>query len=313
MVYSISSTLYHFFLSCILIFPKGMQNAMIKFIRFTKLPHSKFYQDLKYNGRIKVKMDKKSFYLYSTGGTIENEIFWKGLDNSLEPETIWAWKILSKQAKVVVDIGANTGIYSLITKAINPACKVYGFEPSKKTFLDFEKNIACNNYTIQAYNIALSNKNGESIFYDVFDEHQTSASLSVKMLKENTGFKGEINEYVVKTTTLDNFVSEAKLPSVDLIKLDVELHEPEVFEGMSQTINTHKPIVIFEVLLPEIADKLNLYFQSVPYRLFHLQKDDSGFLLKSVEKLEGRVNFDWNYLACPEGKLEFLKTNLRVV
>jgi hypothetical protein len=39
-----------------------------------------FYQDLKFCGKIKVKTGNGFFWMIADGGSIENEIFWKGLD-----------------------------------------------------------------------------------------------------------------------------------------------------------------------------------------------------------------------------------------
>ena len=300
--------IYKSTLSAFNFLPVFIRSLIIQLVRFLRLPNAKFYKDLKYIGQVKVYTGSNYFRIIAAGGTIENELFWKGLNHSLEPETIWIWKLLAIRAKTVIDIGANTGIYSLLTKAINPPCSVYSFEPSKTTFAKLVKNIEMNHFDIDAFQLAISNKNSESVFYDVFDEHQTSASLSPKMLKDNPGYTGALNEYKVKTITFDRFVEENNITTVDLIKVDVELHEPEVFEGMQLTIEKMQPIIVFEVLLPEIADRLNEFFYMKEYILFHLETDSGkAFRLKEVEKLVGLVNFDWNYLACPAEKIPFLK------
>ena len=41
---------------------------------------------------------------------------------------------------VIFDIGANTGIYSMVTKAINPSSKIHAFEPSKQTYFKLKLN-----------------------------------------------------------------------------------------------------------------------------------------------------------------------------
>ncbi|MGD0712250.1 MAG: FkbM family methyltransferase [Bacteroidales bacterium] len=248
------------------------------------------------------------FWMIADGGSIENEIFWKGLDKGLEPETIWIWKLLSKESKTIVDIGANTGIYSLLAKNLNPGCDVYCFEPSRSTFKELIKNIECNYFDIQAFEMAVSDSNSEKIFYDLFKKNQTSASLSPEKMKDNPDFDGPINEYLVKTTTLDEFIKAKEINIVDLIKIDVELHEPEVFAGLIGVLEKHKPIVIFEVLISNVAEKLNSFFRQKDYCLFHLEPDFiAGYCLRKVDKLVGLVNYDWNYLACPADKMWLLK------
>ncbi len=274
-----------------------------------KIPYVKFYKDLKYIGQMKVKTGSGFFLMYAGGSTNENEIFWKGLDKGFEPETIWIWKLLCPVSDVVIDIGANTGIYCLLAKNANPVCYVYSFEPSRNSFNKLVKNIERNNFDIKAFEIAVSDSNSEKVFYDLFDEHQTTASLSSDMLKNNPSKNNEvINEYLVKTTTLDEFIMAKEINTVDLIKIDVELHEPEVFEGAKLVMEKYKPIVIFEVLLPAVAEKLNRFFSQKDYLLFHLEpSSNSGYCLKEVHKLVGLVNFDWNYLVCPVDKISLLE------
>jgi hypothetical protein len=48
--------------------------------------------------------------------------------------------------------------------------------------------------------------------------------------------------------TLDSY----NFDKVDFIKIDVEGYEPEVLEGAKQLINRHRPIIFFEVNLPEL-------------------------------------------------------------
>ena len=236
-----SSFCYYTFLRCFKLLPVPIDNKLLLFIRFIRFPNSKFYKDLKYKGQMKVKTGDGFFFMYASGGTIENEIFWKGLNNAFEPETVWIWKLLCPVSETIIDIGANTGMYSLIAKQINPTSKVYCFEPAHKTFKELVKNIQCNHFDIKAFDIAVSNTDSEKIFYDVFDEHQLSASLSPEKLKHNPSYVGAMNEYLVKTTTLDSFIQNRKINQVDLIKIDVEMHEPEVFDGMMHIMKFHRP------------------------------------------------------------------------
>ena len=80
----------------------------------------------------------------------------------------------------IFDVGANTGIYSLVAKTLNKEAKVFAFEPSSKLSKSLNKNNQINNYDIICEKIALSNKSDHQIFYDTTYENQTSASLNLK-------------------------------------------------------------------------------------------------------------------------------------
>lgn len=94
---------------------------------------------------------------------------------------------VGKNIRCDFDIGANTGVYSLLSKSLNPKAKIYAFEPVQRTFKRLEQNIAINNFDVTTEQIALSDKSGKQIFYDTYAEHQQSSSLSPDKLKTPVG------------------------------------------------------------------------------------------------------------------------------
>ena len=99
-----------------------------------------------------------------------------------ENETGWIWLELSKCSNSILDIGANTGIYSMIAKTLNPDSEIYAFERSNHTYSTLVENSELNNFDISCEQMALFNFSGDQVFYDIPDSNQTSASLSSKKL-----------------------------------------------------------------------------------------------------------------------------------
>jgi len=267
-------------------------------IKKTNLPHNSFYKELKFEEKFKVKLSKnKSFYLMNYGGSTEIEIFWKGLFTTWENDAGWIWIQVCQFCDVILDIGANKGIYSLVAKTINPNATIYAFEPSIYTFDKLKKNVEINNYNIQCESLAISNKTEDQIFYDLPLKNQTTASISPDKMKNFEGYKGEIIEYLVKTTTLTNYIEKNNIPKIDLIKLDIELHEPEAIEGMGDYLIKNKPIVLLEVLTEEIALKLNKLIDFNSFELFHLKKGAKAIPLSEFKTDEKSLReFEWNYI-----------------
>jgi len=100
--------------------------------------------------------------------------------------------------------------------------------------------------------VAVSNINGKLIFHDYENEFQSSASLDKRMSRNNTD---DSIEYEVNTIKLDTYVKNNNISHIDLIKIDVELHEPEVIEGMYNILKDFRPFLLIEVLLPDVAEK----------------------------------------------------------
>ena len=104
------------------VFPFKKQLFSIVKIFWTP-PHS-FYKHLHFTGVFIVSIDKTHFFkINHYGFQLENEIFWRGIPKGWETFSISLWIALCKDASVIIDIGANTGIYALIAKNTQPKFK----------------------------------------------------------------------------------------------------------------------------------------------------------------------------------------------
>lgn len=273
------------------------KKKIFELIKKNDFLNNKLYKDLKFEGDFMVEIDKdKKFVLHHFGGRIENETYWKGLFNTFEYEMGWIWIMLSKKSHVILDIGANTGIYSLVAKTVNPSSEIYAFEPSRNTFSKLIQNISTNQFNIRSFDIALSNTTGTSTFYDSFDPNQTSASMSDKMHQLWENFN--VNSYEVKTIKGIDFVTQNNIKSIDILKIDVEMFEPQVIEGFGDVLFKHRPYIFIEVLSNDIAEKLNLLFKD-EFAYYHLS--DKNIMCRK-NQLE-MVPLKWNYILCPKDKL----------
>ena len=162
---------------------------------------------------------------------------------------------------IVFDIGANIGQYTINISKLVEGVKVFSFEPIPKTLRYLKNNIEINNIlNAQIFNFGFSNEEKETTFY-YYPEGSGNASLS-NLSKSNNVEK--ISCYVRK---LDNFISEKKL-KVDFIKCDVENAELFVFKGGIETIKTHKPIILTEMLR-----KWSTNFNYHPNEIIELLRD----------------------------------------
>lgn len=287
----IKSLVYKILLSTYKVLP--YKRLICHAIKRLKIPNEKFYRDLRFGGKFKVEFDDEEIFLYNHGGGLENEIFWNGLKN-WEKDTIWLWMKLTKESNVILDIGANTGVYSLLSKSINPASEIHAFEPSVHIYNKLVKNVAINEMDINTHDLAISNFTGEQTFYDFKSKNLTSASLSSEMMKN----KSDIIEYKVNTTTLDNFILLKGIKKIDLIKVDIEMHEPEFVEGFKQITNL-RPIIFIEILSDDVANQLNKLLKDTNMLFFELNFNS----LKRIPILKKGKPYYWNFLIVPSEKL----------
>jgi len=273
-------------------FKKQLFTVLRKF----NLPE-KVFKHLYFNSIFSVKVDASKFLIKHYGFQLENEIFWKGLNNGWEKISIGLWVKLSKNSHVILDIGANTGIYSLISQAVNSSAKVYAFEPVKRVFDKLQFNTQLNNYPIECFECAISNADGEAIIYDTPTPHVYSVAV-------NKNISGLENTIVtkIKTLKLSTFIKQNNLSKIDLIKIDVETHEPEVLEGMEDFLQLYKPTLLIEVLNDEIAFKIQKLIQNIDYLYFDIDEINLPKQVKEIKKSKF-----YNYLICSSGVARSLK------
>lgn len=286
-----TTLIYKVFKSGYSLFP--FKKQLCYFIRILPFNKAKIYRDLKFKGPFTVHYQSFTFKLYHWQSTIENEIFWNGIGNSWEKETIPVWAELCRDAKVIIDIGANTGVYAMLAKTFSPEATVYAFEPSRNIYNKLLVNNKLNGFDIICEQLAVSEKSGSMVFYDIPDGHPTSASLSPDKLKNLNSYTGDIWEYEVQVTSLDDYVMAKGVYKVDLIKIDVELHELEVMKGMTGILKEHQPQILIEILTPEMAYRLNELLVAFDYSFYQLESTGRKLMpeLKAVKP--------WNWLLQP--------------
>ena len=262
-------------------------------------PHS-VYKHLHFTGIIRVNVDEaSSFRMRHYGTEIENDVFWKGLNAGWEKISMHYWIHLCHKAKVVADIGANTGVYSLVAKAINPSATVYAFEPLKQVYTKLVLNNHLNKFDIACIDKAASDRNGTAIIYETGEDHIAAASLNAEIRKYGNLDK----ETEIEAITLDSFIQANNVGKVDLIKIDVESHEPNVLEGYKQYLALHRPDFLIEVLSEDVADKLQRLFDGLQYHYFNI--DDKNGNIRKTNTIEKSDYF--NYLVCTEESAKQLK------
>ncbi len=270
------------------------KKQIFKLIKLAWIPPSNITQHLHFNAPVKVNVEKKAaFNIHHYGYIIENELFWYGIEGGWEKASFKLWKELSKNAKTIFDIGANTGVYSLISGSVNPDAKIYAFEPINSVYKKLIHNVQLNSFknNVSAKEIALSNYTGEAVIYlEKNATHSLSVAVNKSLLANDIDFRTE----KIKTITLGQFIEENKINKIDLIKIDVETHEPEVLEGMGIYLRKFKPTLLIEILNDEIGKKVEQLIQGIDYLYFNI--DEQGGTVEEATCITKSKYY--NYLIC---------------
>ncbi len=129
---------------------------------------------------------------------------------------------------------------------------------------------------------------GEAEFYFVATDMPCSSSLSLEFMRS----AANVRSLAVPVLTVDRFVREKGLNHVDLVKIDTETTEPQVLQGMAETIRRDHPVIVCEVLKERGSEQhIEEIVRSFGYRFYQLTPD--GPILR--DHIEGHPTW-LNYL-----------------
>jgi FkbM family methyltransferase len=253
---------------------------------------------LHFRGPFTVEIDEfHRFRLQHWGYMLENDLFWNGFGNGYEGTSLQIWRRLAPHAHVILDVGANTGIYALAARCLNPTATVVALEPVERVFRRLQRNVELNGGNVTVEKLAASDITGEAPIYDFSSDHELTASLHPSM---SEGCGGVV-EYAVATKRLDDVLSGAGLGSVDLVKIDVELSEPQVLLGMGAFLSNCKPTLLIEILNERVAREVSDITRDLGYNIFQIV-EQLGLVRTGYIRATGFK--ERNYLLAQDGIVE---------
>lgn len=161
--------------------------------------------------------------------------------------------LLAPRARTILDIGANTGVFTLLVATANTDARVVAFEPHPANFERLSDNLRLNGVGARVRTVqeAVGEVDGPLAFTIPADGALSDvASVFGDFSRAHYGI--EYRAIEVEGTTLDSAAGRLGLADVDLVKLDVEYHEAAALEGARATLDRWSPVVLAEVFNPEV-------------------------------------------------------------
>lgn len=228
---------------------------------------------------------------------IGRALYWQGT-GAWEVETIDIYYRLAKKSKVIVDIGANTGVYTLIACAANEQAQVYAFEPVPQVYERLSANVHLNQWqgrcTLQK--IAISSSDGIVQFHIPHGAVPKSASLKIDGFRGVDGFVAD-----VPAATLDSICGDEQ---IDLVKIDVEGFEDQVLMGMRGILQRSAPAIIVECNFDGPFRQVEAILVEYNYSFFHLKLSGPQQVVHIQPDAEGHYR---NYLCLPAQRMEAIR------
>ena len=148
------------------------------------------------------------------------------------------------RAGSVLDVGANTGAYSILAAATCNNRPIFAFEPMPDVYQMMVDNFSLNECCkgVKVFMMAASSQSSSQTLFvpnRLNNAVHCSSTLSPGVLKDTIS-----QSLTVKTVMVDDIVQEA----VSVMKIDVEGFEESVLQGASNTIMRYRPIIFCEIL-----------------------------------------------------------------
>jgi FkbM family methyltransferase len=152
------------------------------------------------------------------------------------------FRSVCKPGMTFLDIGANIGYYSALALGLIGNGRIIALEPDQENFKYLEKTVAANhakNVTCVRKAAATENK--------IVTLYTSSSNRGDNRLYPNELCEGSAQ---VETCTIDSLLKELKVPSVDLVKIDVQGFEGHVIQGMKETLTNSEHVTLLSEFWP---------------------------------------------------------------
>ena len=218
------------------------------------------------------------FELNGVGRWIVDEIFYS---QAYTPRINRKLDFKIKPADIVIDIGANVGIFSIF--AANMACKgkIYSFEPVKDNYNKLKYHIKLNGFkNIVIENKGVSDKRKKAKIY-LIDENIGGHSMNKNKFDLLGETEKRLGVEMIDCITLKEIFDKYKIKKCDFLKIDCEGEEFKILHALPRnyfkrigkiSLEFHSPVIDemklakhlhkqgFSVTISNFGEKLGMIF-----------------------------------------------------
>jgi FkbM family methyltransferase len=228
---------------------------------------------------------------------VAKELYWGG-GRRPKAEDNFALELfatLAQKSDVMLDVGAYTGIFTLVGTLVNPNLTAHAFEIVPDAYEALRENCARNGIldrtTLHHVGIGKPETHmrlpKESMYSTLPDSYSSRLQFDTGVL--------------VPFRSLDSLANVLPRSSRVVIKVDVEGTEAEVFRHGQEFLSSFHPEILCEVL-PEVANAADVEALVAPhgYRFYVVREAD----LLTASRLEPDTRFrDWFFTTHDAGEL----------
>lgn len=199
----------------------------------------------------------------------------------------------------ILDIGANIGYTAYVfSKAINPAFRIFAFEPEQRNLAILKKAAEKHGFSTQLTltPTAVGDHEGEIEIWQNDGNHADHRILTDAFRKQ---LSAAPQTQKTPVTTIDHFLkTQNAITTIGFIKIDVQGYEIPVCEGMKETLDSNPDCVIAFEYCPKIMEALGYcaealihFFETRGYFFYRLNRNGTLAELNVATDLKLRTDF----------------------
>ena len=195
---------------------------------------------------------------------------------------------ITRKSPIIFDVGANIGLFiKAFNKSANKPQKIYAFEPSSYVYSILKLTVARFKNT-ECHQLAFDKDKG---VITLNMPVKKSGSIRVGISHIGNTHEGDFIKETVQKSTMDEFITNHKINSVDLVKIDIEGAEYRALLGASDLLNKIRPYWFVEVSenlerFDNSANDTFQLFQKANYVCFHLNNESQWVRLSGLNGLD---------------------------
>ena len=173
---------------------------------------------------------QRQFYFFGT--------YW------LEDDVLDCWGEFARNARVILDVGANVGIFSLAALAVRADATAHAFEPTPDIARVLRDTAALNSLmNLHVHEVAVTRRSGIAHLNFCRGRDGANEGMNFVTTSPKAG-----KTLPIRTVSLDDFCAEHEVERVDLLKLDIQGNEAEALAGAERMFQDGRVRTVFTEL-----------------------------------------------------------------
>ena len=274
-----------------LLFIKRVGTIIPKRLRFRFYKFFYNYESAKYKGVRLIIPYVETFnlqFIVFTKYLIDWNVFFFGYYEKETNDVLFEY---IKPGQIVIEAGANNGTETLLlSKLVGANGKVFAFEPIEHIYHALQLNLSINHCSnVLTQQLALGERD-EQLYFNVLPEDFCNQGMASRYSDTSADAK-----VLVQQTSIDSWLAQNHVSTVDFIKMDIQGAEIELLNGAQQTIKTFQPVIFTEAADDFLSvKKLFETLSGLGYLIYHIGTGGHLTLLSNDVLMDG------NWLAKPK-------------